>query len=227
MNVICFDFDDVIVKTNTVNRLVKLFGHRLKVFKAEVEFLEDNMKPEKFFEVIKKIVSMGKGLEFERVKKYMIRFGMNKGAHQTFAELKKRGYKIVIVSTNDERIIKEFLEKHGLYKYIDHIYASRIGVKNGIITGKIYGDVVRTEKTGIVKTLKSKYGVNRANIIYVGDGLTDLPVMKLVGYSILFCPNKITKIELLGDSCLRTKQKEGGLIIIKKRDLREVLRFVE
>jgi phosphoserine phosphatase len=227
MNVICFDFDDVIVKTNTVNRLVKLFGHRLKVFKVEVEFLEDNMKPDKFFEVIKKIVHMGKGLEFERVKKYMIRFGLNKGAHHTLSELKKRGYKIVIVSTNDERIIKEFLTNHGLDKYIDHIYASRIGVKNGIITGQIYGDVVRTEKTGVVNKIKSKYGVNPANIIYVGDGLTDLPVMKLVGYSILFCPNKLTKIEVMNNSCLHNKEKEGGLIVIKKRDLREVLRFVE
>lgn len=226
MKVICFDYDDVIVRTNTVNRLLKLFGQRLKMLELEVEFLEDCMEPKKFFGVVKKLVQMGKGIEFDRIKKYMIRFSLNKGVESVFMTLKKRGYKIVVVSTNDERIIKEYLTKHGLDKYIDHIYASRIGVKNGIITGKVYGDVIRTEKTGVVKTIERKYHVKPANIIYVGDGMTDLPIMKLVGHSILFCPNELTKIELFNDSVLRKKEKTGKLVTVRKNDIKEILRLI-
>ncbi|MEM7819323.1 MAG: HAD-IB family phosphatase [Candidatus Aenigmatarchaeota archaeon] len=226
MKVICFDFDDVIVRTNTIHKLIKLFGQRLKIFELEIEFLEDNLEPKKFFGVVKRIVMMGKGLEFKKIKNYMLKFGVNKGVKHVFKFLKSKNYKIVIVSTNDQRIIKDFLKKNHIDKYIDQIYAAKLGIKNGLLTGKIYGDVIKTEKTGIVKKIEKKYKIKKEDIIYIGDGLTDLPIIKLVGRGILFCPNELAKAEVFIDKTLKKKEKNGKLFLVEKKDMREILKFV-
>lgn len=129
----------------------------------------------------------------------------------------------MIVSINDERIIRKFLEKHRLEKYVSNVYASRLGVKDGRLTGMISGDVIKTEKQGIVKKMRKLYG--KKEIVYVGDGLTDIPILKKANKGILFCPNELTKAEVFADKNLM--KKEGNrLFLVEKRDLREVLRFV-
>ena len=136
-------------------------------------------------------------------------------------------YKIVIVSTNDKRLIKDILEKNKIADYIDHIYASEFGVENGKLNGKIYGTVIKTEKVGVVKEIEKKYKVKAKDVIYVGDGLTDLPIMKKMGKGILFCPNVLTRAEVYEDKILKKKEKEGSLFLIEKKDLREVLDFIK
>jgi len=227
MKIVCFDFDDVIPKSNTVAKLTRLFGNKIKILGFEIEFLEDNMNPKKFFRVVEEIVANGKGIEFERVKHFMLRFGLNRGVKEVLKKLKKNGHKIVIVSANDETFIKEYIKKHGIADYIDHIYASRLGVKNGVLTGKIYGDVIKTEKTGVVKKIERMYKVKKKDIIYIGDGLTDLPIMKLAGRGILFCPNELTKAEVFTDKKLKEKIDNNQLFIVGKKDIKEILNFIK
>ena len=137
------------------------------------------------------------------------------------------GFKIVIISTNDETFIRHYAEKHKLDMYIDHIYAANFEVKDGKITGKIRGDVLKDEKVHIVPRLEKKYKIKRNEMIYVGDGLTDLAIMKIIGRGILFNPNELTKAEVFASSKLRQKENNGELFLTNGNDLRSVLQFVE
>ena len=94
------------------------------------------------------------------------------------------------------------------------------------MTGRIYGDVIRTEKTGIVPRLEKIYKVKRKDIIYIGDGLTDLPIMKKVGCGILFNPNTLTKMEVYRDKTLKEKENSGKLFLAEGKDLRCVTEFI-
>jgi HAD superfamily phosphoserine phosphatase-like hydrolase len=225
MRVICFDFDDVIADGNPISEIARIRPEFAEL-KLGLELILDNQNPREFFHVIKKIVELVKGMEFDDVKRIVLGFKIMNGTRKTLLILKRYGCKIVVVSDDDKDIIKEFLEKNKLLKYVDHIYGSKLGVKDGKLTGEIFGDVIMTEKTGIVKEIEKKYRIKRKDITYVGDGLTDLPIMKIVGKGILFCPNVITRSEVFRDKILIKKEKNGELFLIEKKDLSEILRFV-
>jgi phosphoserine phosphatase len=141
-------------------------------------------------------------------------------------KLKMLDYKIVIVSANDERFIKKYLKKHRIEKYVDHIYAARLGIKNGILTGKIFGDVIKTEKVGVVSKIEKLYKAKKKDIIYIGDGLTDLPIIKRVGIGILFCPNELTKAEVFTNKILKDKIERNDLFLVEERNLNEIMKFI-
>ena len=142
---------------------------------------------------------------------------LRKGAEQTFKEIKDRGMKIVIVSINDENLIREFLRRNKIDKYADHIYAAKIEVKNGILTGRITGDVLKDEKVGVLKIIEKKYNAKKSEVIYIGDGLTDLPIIKKVGKGILFSPNAVTRAEVYTDKQL--KKMEGDFLTLYQKKI--------
>lgn len=226
MKVICLDFDNVIIN-DSVSRFLSLVGSRMEKLKLEIDFLQDNMEPRKFFKFAKRFAEMGKGMNYDDIMGMMMKkVRLNKGVRHLLKRLKHDGHKIVIISTNDESFIRRVLKKEKLLRYVDHIYASHLVVKNGILTGEIKGDVVRTEKRGAVKKVKNLFKVKEKNIVYVGDGLTDLPIMKMVGRSVLFCPNLITKAEVLKDRILRRMEREGHLFVVHENNLMKALQFM-
>ncbi|MFH0832794.1 MAG: HAD-IB family phosphatase [Candidatus Aenigmatarchaeota archaeon] len=225
--IVCFDFDDVICDGNPLYKIGKDFPDKFSELVDIVEFLESNKNPKKFYSVIKKIIALGKGITFSDVENIVLSFNLMEGVEETFSELKKRGYKIVIISADDKNIIENFMKKHDLMKYVDHIYASRLGVVNGELDGTITGDVIETEKTGIVDVLEELYEIELKDIFYIGDGLTDLPILKIVEKGVLFCPNMLTQAEIFTDDELKKKIDCKNLFIVEKKDLREVLKFID
>jgi len=225
-SVVCFDFDDVLTKKDSLTQFLSIFGHTIKELEYGIRLLEDNKHPKKFFKTIKKVVKLGKGIKYSRVEKVVFFLGLNKNAKEVLKNLKKNGYKIAIVSINDEGLIRKFLKYKRIDPYIDHIYAARLGVKNGLLTGKISGDIIRTEKLGAIPRIKKLYNVDSNNIVYIGDGLTDLPLMKRVGKAILFCPNPVTNAEVLIDKDLMRMQKNGRLFLVEDKDLGKIMEFI-
>ena len=226
MKVVCFDFDDVITRKNIAMKLLGMAGHKFRQLKLELEMLEHNRDPKKFAELIKKFAELTKGMNIESVERILKLMKLRKGAKETFEKIKKSGMKIVIVSINDESLIKEFLLRNRLHEYVDHIYAAKIEVKNGILTGKITGDVLKDEKIGVLKIIEKKYTASKKDITYVGDGLTDLPIIKRVGRGILFSPNAITRAEVYADKALKKMESSGRLFLVENHDLRKILEFI-
>ena len=221
--VICFDFDNVIIDTSLAIKLL-IFGDKFKEFAAGMDMLFHNTEPKKFFRSLKNMMMLAKGYDIEHLRKIILSIDLEPGTRETFRQMKKRGYKIVIASINDKNLIKDYLKSKGLHA--DHIYASEIVVKNGKLTGEIKGDIIKTEKVGVVKKIQKLYRVKKENITYIGDGLTDLPIMKIAGRSILFCPNALTKAEVFASKEFDRMGKEGKFFIVEKKDLREVAKLV-
>lgn len=226
MRVICFDFDDVITQYNIAMKLLGMAGHKFQQLKLELEMLKDNRDPKKFAVLIEKFAQLVKGSKIEDAEKVLRLMKLRKGTKETLKRIKKMNMKIVIVSINDEALIKEFLRRNDIENYIDHIYAAKMEVKNGILTGKITGAVLKDEKIGIIKIIEKKYKAKKDDVLYVGDGLTDLPVIKKVGRGILFSPNAITRAEVYTDRQLKKMEESGRLFLVENHDLRKILEFI-
>lgn len=227
MKVVCFDFDDVIGNKNSLIKFLSLYSKKTTEIEFLFRLLEDNKNPKKFFKDVTEGAKIFKGIPYSYVEKISGIIGMNKNVRLTLEKIKSMGHKTVIISTTDEVMIKKFLEKNKIDNYIDHIYAAKVCVKNGFLTGAIKGNVIKTEKTGIVKRVEKLYRAKKKDIIYIGDGMTDLPIMKCVGKGILFNPNAITLAEVMADKKLRKMKDENRLFIVKDKDLSKVLNFLD
>jgi len=221
--VVCFDFDNVIIDTSLAIKLL-ILGDKFKEFTAGIEMLFHNTDPKKFFKSLKNIIKLAKGYDIDYLRKVILSIEMTPGTKETFNRLRKKGHKIVIASINDKKLIKDYLKSRGLHA--DHIYASELVVKHGKLTGEIRGDIIKTEKVGVVKKIEKLYKVKKEDITYIGDGLTDLPIMKAIGKGILFCPNPLTKTEVFASKEFDKMGKEGRFFIVEKKDMREVARLI-
>ncbi len=221
---VCFDFDDVIVDNRILLKL-PFIGNRFKRMELGVEYLEGSLDPKKFSVFSKNLLESLKGVEAKTIEKYLLKIRLHKGVKEVFEHVSK-DHKIVIVSTNDETFIKKFLEKHNLLQHVSHVYATKYEIKNGILTGKVSGDALKTEKLGVIPVLKKRYKAKPGNIVYVGDGLTDLPLMKKTGVGILFNPNTFTKAEIFLDKTLKKKINANKLFLVENKDLRKVLAYI-
>lgn len=222
---ICFDFDDVIV-SNRVFLKIPLLRKKFNAFELGVEYMKGSLDPKQFNIFANHLMKQVEGMRAEFIIRLLLRMRLRKGVKEVFKALHKRGYKIVIVSVNDETFIKRYLHKHRLDQYVAHIYAARFGIRKGRLTGKIDGEVIRTEKLGIIPIIEAKYKIKRTKITYVGDGLTDLPVIKKINRGILLNPNPLTKVEVFTDRTLKAKEEKGQLFLAEGKDLREIMEFI-
>jgi phosphoserine phosphatase len=222
---VCFDFDDVIANSRSLAKLPFL-GGRVRAMELGPEFIEGSLDPKRFKKFMDDVIKQLAGMNADMVTRVMLRMKLHKGAKETLKRLHEKGYKIVIISTNDTNFIRKYMEKHNLDKYVDHIYAAVIEIKDGKVTGKITGDVLRDEKVHIVPILEKKYRIKRREMVYIGDGPTDLAIMKLIGRGILFNPNVLTKAEVFTNKELKAKENNGELFLAEGNDLRKILEFV-
>ncbi len=225
MKLVCFDFDDVIADSRSLVKL-PFIGGRLKALELGPEFVEGSLDSKKFKKFMDDVVKQLEGVSIDMVVRLMMKMKLHKGVKETLDKLHSSGYKIVIISTNDEGIIRKYLEKHRLDGFVDHIYAAKLETSDGKVTGKISGEVLKDEKVRIIPLLEKKYGIKRKDVVYIGDGPTDLAIMKLIGRGILFNPNPLTKIEVFASKELKEMENSGRLFLAEGNDLRKVLEFI-
>ncbi len=122
--------------------------------------------------------------------------------------------KIIYTSSGEE--IKFFNVKDGLGIKL----LKNVGIKTAIITSRNSSIVEkRAKELGIdfifqgeknkikaLENLKKKMNIKNENILYIGDDLVDLPVLKVVGFPV--CVPSSPKV--IKEICIYITQKDGG-----------------
>ncbi len=136
-----------------------------------------------------------------------------RGAMETINELKKRGYRLAIISGGLDIVLEHFIPDAG--KIYDHIIINRLvfdddGRLNGVMVPEEFDSA--ENKAGCLKMLAEKEGITLDECVFVGDSDNDIGIMQAAGLGIGFNPTK--KLEKVCDA------------VITKKDLREVLRYL-
>ena len=128
-------------------------------------------------------VGLLKGLDESVMKEIAENLPITEGAGRLFKTLKKYGYKTAILSggfTYFGNYLKGKLD-------IDYVFANELEIQDGKLTGKHLGDIVNGErKAELLKLLAFKEDIHLEQVIAVGDGSNDLPMIKLAGLGIAF-----------------------------------------
>ncbi len=182
---VIMDFDGTLVDGETIDILAELAGVEEEV----ARITEMAMKGElEFEEALKRRVRLLAGSPASLLYEAAKRLRPNPGVREFLATARELGAKVVVVSGGFTDVVEEFRRKLGL----DEGYANEIMVKDGLLTGKVYGPVMSTDAKGrIMNVLCTRYGVRPSDVVAVGDGANDAPMLKRAGLSIGFRPKEI------------------------------------
>ncbi len=177
---VCFDMDSTLIQTEMIVELARVAGVGDRVH----EITEAAMRGEiDFRESFRQRVSLLKGLDESVMREIAFKMPVTEGASRLIGTLRKYGFKTAILS-GGFTYFGRFLQ-HELG--IDYVFANELEISGGKLTGNYVGDIVDGQKKAeLLKNLAFKEGIHLDQVIAVGDGANDLPMLNLAGLGIAF-----------------------------------------
>lgn len=177
---VCFDMDSTLIQAEVIDELARKAG----VYDQVSAITEAAMRGElEFKESFEKRVALLKGLDESVMKDIAENLPLAEGAERLFKTLKKYGYKTAILSGGFNYFGNHLKAKLG----VDYVFANELEIKDGKLTGKHLGDIVDgAKKAELLKLLAFKEDLHLEQVIAVGDGSNDLPMIQLAGLGIAF-----------------------------------------
>ncbi|MBF0779081.1 phosphoserine phosphatase SerB [Streptococcus cuniculi] len=170
---------------------IDLLGEEAGVGSEVADITERAMRGElNFEEALVARVTLLKGLPVSVFDRILDKIHFTPGAEKLVAELHRRGYKVAVVSGGFHETVDVLAERLG----IDYVKANRMEVEEGILTGRVLGDIVTKDtKKAYLEKWALENGVELAQTIAVGDGANDLPMIQTAGLGIAFCAKPIVQ----------------------------------
>ena len=161
--------DEGLLKKDTIEELPALFERFNQQDESSIK------------DIFKALMLSFKGLPFEKVRhieeEFLRSLKIRKEARHVFDELRKKGYKIIIVTSTPQTVAEGMLK---LAK-ADEAYHHQAEILDGKLTGKWTRFVGPAEKASIVKEAAKKYGVTVKDCAAVGDSWIDDKMLNTVG----------------------------------------------
>jgi phosphoserine phosphatase len=184
---VAFDMDSTLIEAEVIDELAKAAG----VGEQVAEITERAMRGEiDFTESFKARVALLKGLDESVLEGIADSLRITEGAEKLVSTLKQLGYKTAILSGGFSYFGHYLQKKLG----IDYVYANELVIRDGHVTGEVQGIVVDGQrKAELLREIAQREGLNLEQVIAVGDGANDLPMLSIAGLGIAFRAKPIVR----------------------------------
>lgn len=184
---VAFDMDSTLIEAEVIDELAKAAGVGDKV----AEITEQAMMGEiDFSESFRQRVSLLKGLDESLLEQVAESLPLTEGAQTLITTLKSLGYKTAILSGGFTYFGKRLQAKLG----IDYVFANELEFVDGKVTGNVSGQIVDGErKAALLREIAEREGIDLQQVIAVGDGANDLPMLSIAGLGIAFRAKPLVK----------------------------------
>jgi phosphoserine phosphatase len=208
---ICFDMDSTLIKTEVIDELADRAG----VGEQVRAITESAMRGEiDFSESFKQRVALLKGLDESVMKEIAESLPIMDGADRLISILKKIGFKVAILSggfTYFGNALKKRFD-------VDYVYANELEIVDGKLTGNHLGDIVDGKrKAELLRLIAQVEKIELEQVIAVGDGANDLPMLNLAGLGIAF--HAKPKVKENAQQSISTIGLDGVLYFLGFRDI--------
>lgn len=184
---VAFDMDSTLIEAEVIDELASAAGVGEKV----AEITERAMRGEiDFKESFAARVALLKGLDESVLEGIAESLPITEGAERLVSTLKKLGYKTAILS-GGFTYFGHYLQKR---LGIDYVYANELEIEEGRVTGEVSGVVVDGQrKAELLREIAQREGIDMEQVIAVGDGANDLPMLSIAGLGIAFRAKPIVR----------------------------------
>ena len=134
------------------------------------------------------------------------------GAIETLNELKRKGLKLAVISGSLNIILEKFIPNYN--EFFDDVFISRIYFdEDGCISRVEATEFDMDAKALALKKIAEREKLSLKECVFVGDYLNDLKIIQEAGLGIAF-------------NCEHDELKKAADVVIGKKDLREILKFI-
>ncbi|GAB1268003.1 phosphoserine phosphatase SerB [Aurantivibrio infirmus] len=184
---VCFDMDSTLVEAEVIDELAKAAGVGDQVAKITEQAMAGELD---FTQSFSKRLALLKGMDASVLKSIAENLPVTEGAEQLINTLNKLGYKTAILSGGFTYFANYLKEKLA----IDYVFANELEIVDDKVTGRVVGDVVDgNKKAALLKELAAKENISLEQVIAVGDGANDLPMLSIAGLGIAFRAKPLVK----------------------------------
>jgi phosphoserine phosphatase len=182
-----FDMDSTLIQGETIDELAKMAGVGDQVVAITASAMRGEIQ---FQESFRRRVSLLAGLPEARVLEVIQRIPLMEGTERLFRTLKARGAKTAIFSGGFTFFGGYLKEKLG----VDHVFANELDIVDGHVTGEVRGRIVDGAcKAELLVEIAGREGIPLEQVVAVGDGANDLPMLGLAGMGVAFHAKPIVR----------------------------------
>lgn len=184
---VVFDMDSTLIEAEVIDELAKEAG----VGEQVATITEAAMRGEiDFKESFRRRVALLEGLSESVLEKVAARLTMTEGAEELIYTLHKLGYRTAILSGGFQYFARLIQHKLG----IDYVHANELEIVDGKVTGRVTGTIVDGQrKAELLRALAAHENVRLEQVVAVGDGANDLPMLSIAGLGIAFRAKPIVR----------------------------------
>ena len=207
---VAFDMDSTLIRQEVIDELAREVGAEEEVSRITESAMRGEID---FKESLRQRVGLLKGMPEDRLEAVAGRIQLTEGARRLIGGLKNFGFKTAIISGGFSYFGKHLQNTLG----IDYVYANTLEIVDGVLSGKVTGKIVDgPRKAELLKEIADKENIQLEQVIAVGDGANDLPMLNIAGLGIAFHAKPIVK-ESAGHS-ISTLGLDGILYLIGMKD---------
>ena len=201
------DVDGTLILEEVIDLLGREVGHE-----EEISLITSRaMRGELDFESsLRKRVSLLEGLPISVFDTVFKSIQLTPNAQEFISILQKNGILVGLVSGGFTPIVERLAKSLGIAYFSDN----QVEVKNGLLTGKLIGQIINPEvKKDTLEQWRKELQLPRERTVAIGDGANDLLMLKSAGLGIAFCAKEVLKKEIPNH--------------VDKRDFLEVLPLID
>lgn len=177
---VAFDMDSTLIQTEVIDELAEAAGVRPQV----ASITEAAMRGEIDYDTsLRQRLALLRGLDASVLQSISGRLPLTPGAERLITTLRSLGFKTAIISGGFTYFGERLKNRLG----VDYVYANELEIVDGKLTGNVLGTVVNAQrKADLLRSLAEKESIRLEQVIAVGDGANDLPMLNLAGLGIAY-----------------------------------------
>lgn len=177
---VCFDMDSTLIQSEVIDLVADAAGVGAEVSKITSRAMNGEMD---FRQSFKQRMALLEGLSVDKLESIDRELKVTEGAEKLICNLRLLGYKTAILSGGFEYFATRLAQRLG----IDYVHANQLDICDGKLTGNICGEIVDDQrKAELLKSIAESEGIQLQQVIAVGDGANDIPMLSTAGLGIAF-----------------------------------------